>query len=204
MDHSYYKDKISAFSDGALEAQERELIKRHLEECAECRMILEQLNNFNRTIEEKSKLAGDEYFEKLAQKIEHRIAAPKEKAVDIREVRWKSFWWKVSAAAASILLVAVVVNYQLKEDSGRPSRMLQDMDRNEAPAAVSVDSTVVSENFENGRIDQTNEVVGNEIAGQTVDTEEATKKKVSAGKPDGQEKDERHMAASKELEGALK
>src|SRR5574341_1325593 len=106
MDHSYFRDKISAYFDGALEEQERELIRRHLEECSECRMLLQRLHRLSEIIQGKSSLEGDEYFERLASKIEQRISGQEEKVVDVRAFRWKSVWWKVSAAAASVLLVA--------------------------------------------------------------------------------------------------
>lgn len=125
MDHSYFKDKISAYSDGALEPQERELIRRHLEECAECRKLLEEFRLLSEAVEKHSGLSGDEYFEKLATKIENRIAQPKEKVVDVSHFRWRSLVWKVSAAAASVLLVGIIGYYQFVEDDELPKKLME-------------------------------------------------------------------------------
>ncbi len=167
MDHSYYSDRISAYSDGALEAQERELIRRHLEECADCRSLFEKLNHLSAVIEEKSVLGNNEYFENLARKIDRKIAAPGEKAVDVRELRWNSFWWKISAVAATIVLVGTIGFYQYEDDKEMPAKVLEDFGENRAPAAVMTDSVSGNEEAElqGGRLDS------KEMAGKVTESE---------------------------------
>ena len=189
MDHSYYRDKISAYSDGALEHQERELIRRHLEECADCQNLLEKLNHFSATVEEKSGLKNDEYFENLAKRIEQRIAAPQEKVVDVRDLRWKSIWWKISAAAASLILVGTIGYYQYQDDQEMPARVLDDLRTNQNAAAVKTDSVSANEEAEiqGGRSD------GKELVGKVTESEKEQVKREQSNLPVGQEKDKQPL-----------
>jgi len=198
MDHSYYRDKISAYFDGALEAQERELIRRHLEDCYECQSLLKRLTRLKEVIDEKSGLGGDEYFEKLAQKIESRIATPREKVVDVSHFRWKSFWWKVSAAAASVLLVGTIGYYQFRDDSQLPSKVLKQTPNAEMPASVNEDSAAARENFEAGS-DERSDEVGQRALVVRIDDSDALAQKKESGKIEGQEKDTRQEVKSDEL-----
>jgi len=140
MDHSYYRDKISAFVDGALEAQEQELIRRHLGGCDECQRSAERLVHLGKTIEELSGLKGNEYFKKLASKIENRIAQPKEKIIDIRKTSWTSLWWKISAAAASILLVGTIGYYQWQGKHETPSKVNTELNMPQSKESARNDS----------------------------------------------------------------
>ncbi|HEX2896565.1 MAG TPA: zf-HC2 domain-containing protein [candidate division Zixibacteria bacterium] len=198
MDHSYYRDKISAYFDGALEAQERELIRRHLEDCVECQSLLERLSRLDQVVKEKSSLGGDEYFEKLAQKIESRIAAPREKVVDVKHFRWKTIWWKVSAAAASVLLVGTIGYYQFRDGSQLPSKVLKEPGTALTPGSINEDSLAARENFESGRDERTDEAGQRALVGQAADGDALAKKKES-GKLEGQEKDARQEVKSDEL-----
>ena len=196
MDHSYYRDKISAYYDGALEHQERELIRRHLEECAECRSLLAKLNQLSAAIEEKSALKNDEYFEKLAQRIEQRIAAPREKVVDVRELRWKSFWWKISAAAASLILVGTIGYYQLRDDQEMPAKLLDDIKINRESVTVNTDSVSADEvaEYQGGRSD------GKEIAAKVAESETSEVKKEKRNAPVKEEKD-KQIVLNEDLNG---
>ncbi len=187
MDHSYYRDKISAYSDGALEAQERELIRRHLEDCAECRTLLEKLFSLSEVIEAQSGLKDDEYFEGLASKIEKRISQPSEKVVDVREFRWKSLWWKVSAAAATLVLVGTIGFYQYKDDQEMPAKVLDDFRLNQVPVAEMTDTVSVNEETElqGGRSDN------KESAGKIAEAEKGQEKKEKSDVPVREEKDEK-------------
>lgn len=198
MDHSYYRDKISAYFDGALEAQERELIRRHLEDCEECQSLLERLTRLKEVIDEKSGLGGDEYFENLAQKIESRIATPREKVVDVSHFRWKSYWWKVSAAAASVLLVGTIGYYQFRDDNQLPSKVLKESPKTEIPASVNEDSLAARENFEAGRDERSDDAGQRASVGRVAESDALAKKRES-GKVEGQEKDTRQEVKSDEL-----
>ncbi len=199
MDHSYYRDKISAYSDGALEAQERELIRRHLEECADCRNLLDKLNQLSAVIEEKSALKNDEYFENLAKKIERRISTPDEKVVDIRGMRWNSFWWKISAAAATIVLVGTIGFYQYQDGQEMPGKILENIQVIPESVLVNTDSVSANEEAEvqGGRTDT------KELVGKVADEDKALKKKSPAETPDTHEKDEQQLSSAAESQSFI-
>ncbi len=167
MDHAYFRDKISAYSDGALEAQEKELIRRHLEECAECRALLQKLIRLTDAIEKQSGLKADEYFERLASEIEKNISPSAEKVVEVRVLRWKSLWWKVSAVAASVLLVATIGYYQYQGDRNLPAKIMEDLRANRETVPVKTDSVSEYEKAElpGGRSDAT------DLAGKVAESE---------------------------------
>jgi hypothetical protein len=203
MDHTYYRDKISAYFDGALEAQERELIRRHIEECADCRSLLERLNSFDRVINEKSGLSGDEYFESLAQKIESRISLPRERVVDVRSLRWRSFGWKISAAAASILLVATFAYYQLEDDGDLRLKILEEESKKKSIGSVTVDSAVSEETLESGRMERLNEGLDSVKEIGALEGDKVGKRKVATTKPLEQAKDDRQSDVAGETAGSF-
>lgn len=113
MEHSYFKDRISAFHDNELKNEERQLIAEHLEGCAECRQLLEDLQRFDAMVEKHSGLAGEEYWEEAAQKIE--AAMGEEEKTEIVEVKRSSYWglgWKLVGAAASVAIIAFIALYE--------------------------------------------------------------------------------------------
>ena len=144
MEHSYYKDKLSAYSDSDLEVQEMELLRRHLEGCAECRELLEKLSSLNQKIEELSGLKGSEYFESLAAKIDSRIAETESKVVKLsgKELNW--FGWKIGAAAASLLLIATVSYYQWQDHESSLDRIIEQSTKPAQSVEVLLDSMVKS------------------------------------------------------------
>ena len=113
MHHGYFKDRISAYHDGDLRPEEMELIARHLEGCEECRQLLSQLEKFDALVEKHSGLAGDDYFERSAQKIESLIAGErKPEIVDIKRPSWLGLGWKVAVAAASFAVIGFIGLHQ--------------------------------------------------------------------------------------------
>ncbi|MDH4155766.1 MAG: zf-HC2 domain-containing protein [candidate division Zixibacteria bacterium] len=113
MHHGYFKDRISAYHDGDLRPEEMELIVRHLEGCDECRKLLAEFEKFDSLVEKHSGLAGDEYFEKSAQKIERLIAGEhKPEIIDIKRPSWFGLGWKVAAAVASFAVIGFIGLHQ--------------------------------------------------------------------------------------------
>ena len=113
MDHSYYRDKISAYVDNELPPQEREVIQQHLTECKECRNLLAELEKLDRLVEQQSQLGGEEYWEPSAQKIEQRLGFTGEtKVTDITPSRWKGLVPKLAAVAASIAVLGFIALYE--------------------------------------------------------------------------------------------
>ncbi len=113
MDHSYFRDKISAYFDNELSPQEREVIEQHLAQCQECRNLLAELKRLDRTVEKHSQLGGEEYWEQSAQRIEQRLGFTEgTKVTDITPSRWKGLVPKLAAVAASIAVLGFIVLYE--------------------------------------------------------------------------------------------
>ena len=113
MDHGYFRDRISAYLDGGLPPYEEQAVGEHLQTCEECARLLEELRQVERLVEEHSNLDGDEYWEGLAQKIEGRLGVDEATpVVDVTPARWRGLWWKVSAVAASVVLLVFIGIHQ--------------------------------------------------------------------------------------------
>jgi len=160
MDHGYFQDRLSGYLDGELTPEETRAIAEHLQSCAECRGRLEDLRKFDRLVAEKSMLGDSEYWEQSARRIEARLEESANEPIDIRPAaRRKSsgMWWKVSAVAASIVLVGYVGLYRdeiLREVSGpaeveqpaEPTPQSMTPGRSDSVAAPSSARGAVSEN----------------------------------------------------------
>lgn len=109
MDHNYYKDRISAYSDNSLPPYEQMAVQEHIESCAECREALEKILKLSAWIEREANLRGDDYFEKQAQKIEARLGLAQTEITSIRKKSWQGLGWKLTSVAATIALVGIVV-----------------------------------------------------------------------------------------------
>jgi hypothetical protein len=113
MEHSYFKDRISAFCDNELKHEERQLIAEHVQDCGECQKLLEELQKFDRMVKRHSELADDEYWEKSAQKIESAVGSERPvEIVDVKRSPIKGLGWKLAAAAASIALLTSIAMHQ--------------------------------------------------------------------------------------------
>ena len=147
MEHSYYKDKLSAYFDNSLEVQEMELLRRHLEGCAECRELLEKLSSLSKKIKELSGLDENEYFDSLAAKIDGKIADSGKKVVELprKESRRFGFDWKVGAVAASFMLIATVTYYQWQGHESILDEIIEQSAKPAQPVEVLKDSVVEPE-----------------------------------------------------------
>jgi len=113
MDHSYFRDKISAYFDNELSPQEKEIVQQHLAQCQECRNLLAELKRLDRTVEKHSQLGGEEYWEQSAQRIEQRLGFREgTKVTDITPSRWKGLVSKLAAVAASIAILGFIALYE--------------------------------------------------------------------------------------------
>lgn len=113
MNHSYFKDRISAYFDNELKNEEQALIAEHLKECKECQELLEQLDKFDRLVEKHSGLKETDYWEQTAQKIEQATETETETEVtDIKQPSWKGLGWKFTGVAASLGIIAFIALYQ--------------------------------------------------------------------------------------------
>jgi hypothetical protein len=109
MDHSYYKERISAYADNALPPYEQMAVQEHLESCPECRVALEKFLKLTIWIDSEANLGGDEYFELQAQKIEARLGLVETEVTPVGKKTWRGLGWKLTTVAASIALVGIVV-----------------------------------------------------------------------------------------------
>jgi len=164
MDHSYYRDKISAYVDNELSPQEREIIQQHISECQECRNLLAELEKLDRFVQQRSQFAGEEYWERSAQKIEQRLGfAGETKVTDITPSRWKGLVPKLAAVAASIAVLGFIALYerdiskqvsppamksteapQVDLDIKRPPAIEKDFPEISAPGEMEAEETPVS------------------------------------------------------------
>ncbi|MDD3732637.1 MAG: zf-HC2 domain-containing protein [candidate division Zixibacteria bacterium] len=109
MDHGYFKDRISAYFDNSLRPEEKVIIEQHLQECEECRKLLEAFHKLDRLVEEKSYLGKDEYWERSARKIEEKLGFKQATEVTkIASPRRFGMALKLVAVAASVVLLTVV------------------------------------------------------------------------------------------------
>ena len=114
MDHEYFKDRISAFYDGELKHEEEHMIAEHLKNCPECRQLFDDLKHFDEKITQYTSLGESDYWEKSAQKIEQAIGLSDNTTVtDIKtSAPSKGLWWKITAVAASIAVIAFIALYE--------------------------------------------------------------------------------------------
>lgn len=147
MEHSYYKDKLSAYFDNSLEVQEMELLRRHLEGCAECRELLEKLSSLSKKIKELSGLDENEYFDSLAAKIDGKIADSGKKVVELphKKSRRFGFDWKIGAVAASFMLIATVTYYQWQDHESILDEIIEQSAEPAQPVDLLLDSVVEPE-----------------------------------------------------------
>jgi len=114
MDHSYFKDRISAFKDGGLPPYEQAALEEHLKECEHCRLTLAKLERLDQLVEDDSQLDGKEYWERLAKKIERGIGIGDAKVTDIRPAkRTRGLGWKWVTAAASVAVLTFIGLHQI-------------------------------------------------------------------------------------------
>ena len=110
MDHEYYKDRLSAYHDLELTPEEMHMMQEHVAGCEECQAKLAELAKLDRLVAEQSELAGEEYWEQAARKIEQRLGRPTEEAAKVTDIKRSSrgLWWKWAAVAASVAFLTFV------------------------------------------------------------------------------------------------
>jgi len=112
MDHSYFRDRVSAYLDHGLPPLEQKAVGEHLGECEECRKLMAELQRVDRLVETYSQLDGDQYWEKSAQKIEKRLGIAETEVTDVSEKRGWGLGWKWATAAASVAVLVIVGLHQ--------------------------------------------------------------------------------------------
>jgi hypothetical protein len=114
MDHSYFRDKVSAFHDRELPAQEQAMLEEHIASCPECQKLLAEFERLDQVVADRIELGGSkDYWERSAQKIEERLGFIETTEITpiIRPSWDKSLIWKLTAVAASVaVLVFIGIN----------------------------------------------------------------------------------------------
>jgi hypothetical protein len=109
MDHSYFKDRISAYYDRDLPPYELQAVEEHLKDCAECQALLAEFEKLDRMVAEKSELAEGDYWEQSAQKIERALGfEEKTEVIDVRPKSWRGLGWKIATVAASVAVITFI------------------------------------------------------------------------------------------------
>lgn len=101
-------ERLSPFLDGELDAREREEVARHVDGCAECARLLEELAAVDRLAAGEPVPAPEGYFDAFAGRVRERIRG----ASASRRPRVFEPAWLLAAAA---LVVAVVAPVLLRE-----------------------------------------------------------------------------------------
>ena len=109
MDHSYFKDRVSAFFDSELKHEEHEVVRQHIEGCSECQALLEQLEKFDRFARSQAEPGEGDYWEAAARRIEDRLEESGEPEVtEIVRSSWKGLGWKIASVAASVAVLTFI------------------------------------------------------------------------------------------------
>lgn len=115
MDHAYFRDKVSAYHDRELPAQEQEMLAQHIAACPECQKLLADLERLDQVVVDNIELGQSDYWEQNARKIEAKLGFGQETVVTpVKQSSWeRGMVWKLSAVAASVaLLVFIGINWE--------------------------------------------------------------------------------------------
>jgi predicted anti-sigma-YlaC factor YlaD len=78
MDHQKIKELISPYYDGELDEEQKKLVEKHMEECAECRKEFDEMGKFEEVmnqmkLKEPPKEAWKMYWTSVYNRMERRI-----------------------------------------------------------------------------------------------------------------------------------
>jgi len=115
MDHSYFRDKVSAFFDKGLPAEEMFMMAEHISECPECQKLLAEYERLDKLTADSRDLADDDYWERSARKIEQRLGFS-ELETPVTSItpqrRRSALGWKLIGAAASVAVLTIIGIHQ--------------------------------------------------------------------------------------------
>jgi len=124
--NGHVSDRLSTFLDGELEAREREAVTRHLEACAECARLLEELAAVDRLASAEPAPAPDEGF---VSRVRARIRAPQAVRPGFALPRWA-----LAAAAALVVAAVAPLLLQRQKSADAPSLARLEEQRARPPA----------------------------------------------------------------------
>lgn len=109
MDHSYYIDKLSAYSDRELTGEEHEVVRQHVQSCSECRAALAEYEKLDQLVERNQVPGQSDYWEGAAKRIEAQLQSdPDAKVTDISRGRSGWLGWKLASVAATVAILTFV------------------------------------------------------------------------------------------------
>jgi hypothetical protein len=109
MDESYFKERLSAYFDRSLPPDEMAMMDKYVRESAEARRILEEYRKLEELVEKHGELAGDDYWEKSAERIDQAIEqADSARITEVRPGLWRGWLWKAIPVAASLILLTFI------------------------------------------------------------------------------------------------
>lgn len=109
MNHSYFIDRLSAFHDRDLPAQELQIVEEHVRTCPDCQEQLVRFNRLETFVKVHMPLKDDAYWEQLAHRTEQRLGftAGTATPVSAKPSRITPLW-RYAALAASVVLVGFI------------------------------------------------------------------------------------------------
>ena len=109
MDHSFYIDRLSAYSDRELTGEEDEAVRLHVESCAGCQATLAEYEKLEQLVDSNRDLGQSDYWEEAAGKIEARLSSGADaKVTDLSRERTGWVGWKLVSVAATIAVLTFV------------------------------------------------------------------------------------------------
>jgi anti-sigma factor RsiW len=118
MDCNHYREAIAEFVDGALDADSRRALERHVGECGACRALLADLKTIQGTA---FTLERHQPPPETWHRIRARAAAERRAVAGGRVLQWPrtgQAWTVWAAAAAALLVAATAVIYPLVSERG--------------------------------------------------------------------------------------
>lgn len=121
MEHHWFADRLSAWTDYALPAMEQAAMDEHVASCAECQRAAEEFRALARLVGTHSGVNENAaYFDDLARRTEARLSGSTAEEVHPGETRISYLRW---GAAAAVLLLTSVVSWKLFQEQP-PMRQL--------------------------------------------------------------------------------
>ena len=133
MEHSAYKEKLSALFDGELSGAEREDALAHMDGCADCRAYFAELTALRAAFGGLEKFDAPEDF---AAGVMARLRADGGSAPKTREKRSARRGYAALAACAAVVLLAVYALPNTLRMGGNSQSVRADSVSNAAPAAA--------------------------------------------------------------------
>lgn len=142
-DCSSIEEKLSAYLDDKLRAEEAAEVAAHLESCPECTALLNKMKNLQ-------KMAQDtlpDFDEAVLSQLEQRINSEIDKLPPpLKKKQWQGFkiipiWYRYAAVAASIVIIFLIGRATIRESILQMSKTNQPVQTSPAPVPMNTAPT---------------------------------------------------------------